>query len=217
MTSSDADRLRAVAGCHWASQICSLDPLFDDLLPPGVPSLAAAIEEVLEKQDTDQVRQLAEALPVIEQRMERRHGEHFDEVILGIASALAGRADQRPVFARRLGLDGEPPGTLAESAELAGLHRERMRQIEARLTERLGAAQVYIPTLDRALEFLAELAPLDADEASQQLVDSGSVSQSQTVEGVLRSARFMGRHPGVEVDDRHRVVHIGKAGGQRDR
>ena len=217
MTSSDADRLRAVAGRHWASQICSLDPLFDDLLPPGAPSLAAAIEEVLEKQDTDQVRQLAEALPVIEQRMERRHGEHFDEVILGIASALAGRADLRPVFARRFGLDGEPPGTLAESADLVGLHRERMRQIEARLTEHLGVAQVYIPSLDRALELLAELAPLDANEASQELVDAGSVSRSQTVEGVLRSARFMGREPGVEVDHRNRVVHIGEAGGQRDR
>jgi hypothetical protein len=52
-----------------------------------------------------------------------------------------------------------------------------MRQIEARLTEHLGAAHVYIPTLDRALELLAELAPLDADEASQQLVDACSVSQ----------------------------------------
>jgi hypothetical protein len=91
-----------------------------------------------------------------------------------------------------------------------------MRQIEARLTEHLGVAQVYIPTLDRALELLAELAPLDANEASQELVDAGSVSRSQTVEGVLRSARFMGRHPGVEVDD-HRVVLIGEAGGQRDR
>ncbi|MEJ7721821.1 MAG: hypothetical protein WKF58_15975 [Ilumatobacteraceae bacterium] len=138
-------------------------------------------------------------------------------MILGIASALAGRADLRPVFARRLGLDGEPPGTLAESAELVGLHRERMRQIEERLTEHLGVAQVYIPTLDRALELLAELAPLDANEASQELVDAGSVSRSQAVEGVLRSARFMGREPGVEVDHRNRVVHIGKAGGQRDR
>ena len=92
-----------------------------------------------------------------------------------------------------------------------------MRQIEARLTERLGAAQVYIPSLDRALELLAELAPLDANEAAQELVDAGSVSRSQPVEGVLRSARFMGRYPGVEVDHRNRVVHIGKAGGQRDR
>ena len=214
---SDADRLRAIAGHDWASQICSVDPLFSDLLPPAAPSLAAAIEEVLEKQDTEQVRRLVEALPLIEQRMEQRHDEYFDEVILGIASALAGRADQRPVFARRLGLDGEPPGTLAESAELAGLHRERMRQIEARLTEHLGVAQVYIPSLDRALELLADHASLDANEASQELVDDGSVSRSQTVEGVLRSARFMGRHPGVEVDDRHQVVLIGEAGGQRDR
>ncbi len=81
----------------------------------------------------------------------------------------------------------------------------------------MGEAHVYIPTLDRALELLAELAPLDADEASQQLVDACSVTQSQPVEGVLRSARFMGRHPGVEVDHRNRVVHIGKADGQRDR
>ena len=217
MTSSDADRLRAIAGRHWASQICSLDPLFSDLLPPVAPSLAAAIEEVLEKQDTDQVRQLAEALPFVEQRMEQRQDEHFDDVILGIASALAGRADLRPVFARRFGLDGEPPGTLAESAELVGLHRERMRQIEERVAQQLGEAHVYIPTLDRALELLADHAPLDADEAAQELVDACSVSQSQPVEGVLRSARFMGRHPGVEVDDRHRVVLIGKADGQRDR
>ena len=215
--SSDADRLRAIAGHDWASQICSVDPLFSDLLPPAAPSLAAAIEEVLEKQDTEQVRQLAEALPLIEQRMEQRHDEHFDDVILGIAGALAGRADLRPVFARRFGLDGEPPGTLAESADLVGLHRERMRQIEERVVQQLGEAHVYIPTLDRALELLADHAPLDADEASQQLVDACSVSQSQPVEGVLRSARFMGREPGVEVDHRNRVVHIGKAGGQRDR
>ncbi|MEJ7721822.1 MAG: hypothetical protein WKF58_15980 [Ilumatobacteraceae bacterium] len=62
--SSDADRLRAIAGHDWASQICSVDPLFSDLLPPAAPSLAAAIEEVLEKQDTEQVRRLVEALPI---------------------------------------------------------------------------------------------------------------------------------------------------------
>ncbi len=85
---SDADRLRAIAGHDWASQTCSVDPLFSDLLPPAAPSRAAAVEEVLEKQDTEQVRRLVEALPLIEQRRQRRHDEYLDDVILEIASAL---------------------------------------------------------------------------------------------------------------------------------
>lgn len=211
----DPADLRVIADREWAAQICSADFLFRDLLPPETTSLVAAIDDALLEHKDEVLGRLVEVLPEIERRREVRRGECFDDVIVGIASDLAGRADRREMFARRLGLDGAPPGTLAEAAEVVGISRERMRQLEQRVADRLDGLRIYVPTLDEALARLAVLAPIDAGEASRDLRDKALTSRLQDVEGVLRAANYMGREPTIEVDGRRRVVVVGDVDQER--
>ena len=73
----------------------------------------------------------------------------------------------------RLGWDGAPPRTLEESARIIGVSRERIRQIQARLISKLPTHPVFMPALDGALATIAELAPIEAEQAGEILMIRG--------------------------------------------
>jgi hypothetical protein len=94
----------------------------------------------------------------------------------------------------RLGLGGaERPLTLQECAELLKVTRERCRQIQNSALSRKPPHPVYMPALDRALEVLAQHAPIDVNDAAQLLVQQGITTIPFRPESVLAAAQFCGR------------------------
>ena len=68
----------------------------------------------------------------------------------------------------RLGWNGSPPITLEEAGQRLGITRERLRQLQERVTNRLKEISfpAYMPALDEALQLLRDKSPLSISDAS---------------------------------------------------
>lgn len=102
------------------------------------------------------------------------------------------RPRQVPVLARRLGWDGNGVATLQEAADLAGVTRERIRQLESVVTQRL-SRRLYCPALDAAIDCLDEAIRALEPDGAAALKDSGVVGREFLPEGVARAATLLGR------------------------
>src|SRR3954451_14767084 len=80
---------------------------------------------------------------------------------------------QRRAVARRLGWDGGAPGTLADAGKTVGYTRERVRNLELRVVERLTRSRPSLPVTQAALAVLGEAAPAPRDEVAALLAAQG--------------------------------------------
>jgi hypothetical protein len=101
------------------------------------------------------------------------------------------------MMARRLGLDGRPPGTLEEAGDLIGVTRERVRQIEAKALRASRQETVPLPALDDALAFLRARTPIPVEAASAQLHEAGLTARPQEMQSVLAVADLLGYDSGM--------------------
>lgn len=101
-------------------------------------------------------------------------------------------------IAMRLGWDGKGGSTLEEAAEIAGVTRERIRQIEKNLKEALNTG-IYIPALDRALEALDRAADIFEPDAALLLRREEITLDSFLPAGVVSAAKILGRPYRFEV------------------
>ena len=75
----------------------------------------------------------------------------------------------------RFGWNGTEAITLEEAGSRLGITRERVRQLQERVTNRLKEISfaVYMPALDDALQLLRDKCPISVGDASALLRTSG--------------------------------------------
>jgi hypothetical protein len=183
----------------WVGRIYSRDPRFKELLggrldlplyrlptaltAPRVAAAEAALEE---------------ARPVVEAISKSRLGSQlvdYFRALMGVRRF----AKTGPALIARFGLSGEAPCTLQEAGDLSGLTRERIRQLERRYLKLQSQAlqRPFMPALEKALELLAEWAPVSASVAEHRLTRARVTSSRFAIESVLSAAEFLGFTPPV--------------------
>lgn len=119
-----------------------------------------------------------------------------------LSTLLAGLArHHRVAMARRLGWDGRGGCTLSQAADLAGVTRERVRQVIASSRQRLNApGPLTLPAYDKVLETITSLAPAGAARIERHLERAGSIPKEFRVDGLLRSAPVIGRDMALAIE-----------------
>jgi hypothetical protein len=117
-----------------------------------------------------------------------------DQELEQILIALTPLENARTAMLARTGLGGEPPVTLDVAAGLIGVTRERVRQMERKLHERIGLRSgIWTPALDRTLLRVSELLPTSAAELEKQLAAEGLTARPVSVPSLLAAAQLFGR------------------------
>lgn len=113
---------------------------------------------------------------------------------------IGGPASERSRMglAARLGWIGPPPCTLEQAGQIAGVTRERIRQIQKRFEES-APGRFRIASVERAVETIRAAVPIRAERATELLAEEGIASRPIHPEGLLRAARLLGLDPGFEV------------------
>ncbi len=105
---------------------------------------------------------------------------------------------RRPALAARLGWPDGKRRTLQEAADMVGVTRERVRQIQHKFEGRV-RGRVLLPALQQAVASVRAHVPATAEEAIQILLDRG-LSRGPVHPGALAElARVLGVEPGFEV------------------
>lgn len=211
--------LRRLAAADWADLIFGSDPRFSDLVPNNGESLASLAETLIATFDpvaSSNATQLPlpYAIPVdlndlsrlsvwvrdIETRVPQVEGRKLEDLLshyLEQCSGLRGR--RRDAILARLGWSGKVPSTLEEAGHLLGVTRERIRQIERKTRQKFPLTPVYVPALTRALQLLAEAAPIEVDKAAV-LLKSREISNSPfSPESAIAAANDLGIDSPVQV------------------
>ena len=113
-----------------------------------------------------------------------------DELFRLACWTCAGRAAQTGV--RYLGWDGKRGTTLEQTASEVGLTRERVRQIQGRIVDKLMPLALRPPLLVRALDAVIAAAPCRAPDIEQSICSQRISKQLFRVEGVLSAALVLG-------------------------
>lgn len=196
---------------RWSHDVTASDPRLGDRLE-ALRSGAATLLEAVERLETDRfepgaarvkARQLREFLADAERLRRIPLEEELNQIV---DAALHANPSGRTSVKLRLGFAGEVPATLSEAGESVGLTRERVRQLEKRLLDVIGASKTWTPVLDKVLKVMTDAAPLTAAAAEQLLLEKGLVRGSFAVESILGAARLCGREPKVEYDREAGVV-----------
>lgn len=181
--------LKNLATADWAARITPADPRFPHLIPDGAASLAALAQALLERLDESgrprvsalsvprtpagAPMSLAAWLEAIGSRVTRLQSLTLEDALADLFDVWIGlKGRRRDAMLARLGWTGVPH-TLADAARLLSVTRARIGQLEARVRQKLPATPTYVPALARALEALAEAAPIELDRAAVLLRQLG--------------------------------------------
>jgi hypothetical protein len=111
----------------------------------------------------------------------------------------------RAALAARLGWSGGPPSTLHAAGMVAGVTRERIRQIQERF-EKLLRGRLRIPALEQALQTIRAAAPTPSEDAMRLLVKQGLTRRLLHPAGIQRAALLL------EVEADYQVAEISNTG-----
>jgi len=202
---ASTEELAALAKESWADQVGAGDPRFSDLIPPAPQ---ATVLEMLEAAATDPdydqgiIEALAQIMGEVRARLSAIEAMTLESALMEFARLVSRLEGERfDALLKRLGWHGEPPVTLEEAGDILGVTRERIRQLQERMNDRLSAIpfQVYMPKLDAALEALREAAPLSADAAASLLRERGLSGRDFHPESLLAAAKALGRTPSLNL------------------
>lgn len=197
--------VRKAVGAAWAEIVSEEDPRFSDLLSNASGTLADRLEEIKATPEAIATAEgwsaLAPVLPAIFERIARIERCPLDVALREYVSALGGLEGARlDALLGRMGLDGQPPRTLQQVADVLNVSRERVRQLQTRVTEQLPSHPVFMPALDRALELVAEAAPAGADATARLLQARGISRVPFHPASVLAAAGLCGRPDTFEIE-----------------
>jgi hypothetical protein len=201
---SDDDVLEIV-GEPWVDQVGPADPRFSDLLPPLANATVFEMLDALTSSpetDSEAASQIAQALPELRTRLGEIEAESLEAQLghfLQMISRLEGERLQ--AMADRLGWRGRQPITLDEAGKRLGITRERVRQLQEKVTDRLRAISfpVYMPALDKAIQALVEASPQRVDAAARLVRERGISKSDFRPECVIAAAIACGRKPPIRV------------------
>ena len=203
--SSSDDELLNIIGQPWTDQVGPADPRFSDLLPPlPQATLLEMIDALTSGPDNNSttLSQLSKGVPEVRKRLEEIAVLPLERQLEEFLSALSRFEGERlSALVDRLGWGGKPALTLEEAGSRLGITRERMRQLQERVLDRLKAIAfpVFMPALDDALRALAEASPIDAISAGTLLKQKGISEIAFDPECVIDAAVACGRTPPIQL------------------
>jgi len=193
----ELEKLRAE---YPIDSISPKDPRLRDLGLVG-PSVAEALAGELQNKGHGLfLLQSGEALArmaSVRHVLRRLETEKLDEALLHLVRK-AMLAHHAKAIAMRLGWDGMGGATLEEAAKIAGVSRERVRQIQKSLEEALKTV-TYIPALDQAIGALDQAAETFEPDAASLLRREEITFRSFLPAGVVYAAKMLGRPYRFEV------------------
>lgn len=204
MRSFSTDDLLDIIYEPWVDQVGADDPRFSDLLPPFDGSILERIDALTNDPDSDEVeaQELADAIPSIKERVSEIAELSLEGSLINFFSSLS-RFDGARLAALfdRFGWGGSPPTTLEAAGSRIGITRERVRQLQARVTHRLFAIpfQPYLPALDAALAEISNHAPLTFEEAAELLEAKKISSLNFDPRSLIAAAEACGRTPSIRL------------------
>ena len=199
-----------LAGRRWSGRVSARDPRLGSLvraLEPAAESAREAAELVADRPVTAaEARHLTGALrDLIAEGDSRRRLTLKDELADVVGSAVASPTAETMVLAR-LGLGGRPPATLEQAGELAGVTRERVRQVEKRFREVISGSETWTPVLDRVLRAVQQAAPATVQRLERDLRCQRLIDQDFSVDSVFAAAKAFGKSLPITNDRQHGLV-----------
>ncbi len=203
-TPTDDELLQIIAE-PWVDQVGPADPRFSDLLPPlPQATLLEMIDALTSGPDTDAMAlsQLSQMMPELRKRLEQIAALPLEGQLREFLRALSRFEGERlAALVDRFGWGGKPAITLEEAGEQLNITRERVRQLQEKVSGRLAAISfpTFMPALDEALRALAEASPLGVESAGALLKRKGISAVDFHAESVIAAAAACGRNPPIQL------------------
>jgi Bacterial RNA polymerase, alpha chain C terminal domain len=182
----DLAQLEGIVQQPWAEQVFGSDPRFSDLLPFRKGSVYQIIDGLLSAwdlreltiEDQRRIHLLALEADNLRQRVEEISQLKLDDALDQLFEKVTRQTGVRKsVLMRRMGWSPASAITLERAGDLLDLTRERIRQIQERLTAKINShlptQKVFLPQLEQAIDVLERSLPLTTTEASCLLRDKG--------------------------------------------
>jgi hypothetical protein len=186
----------------------------DPRLPPRVrrrtfpaSTIGEAIDDIVARGHAGTASEAAEALSIardVRAVIVRLRDQQLEDALLEMVAAVV-QPKHVSVLARRLGWDGRGGSTLEQAAALAGVSRERVRQIEAAALKKI-AGHLYCPSLDASVARLEKAASTLAVDGPTTLLDAGLVRSEFLPAGVVSAAQVLDRTVRFSIGRDGRIV-----------
>ena len=187
------ERLIAAAGEPWADLVSTEDPRFRALLPPGRGTFLERVESVVASGSLVECEKLLDSVPLLRSRLAEIENLPLESALADYLESVTRMTGERlNALLARFGWAGDPPATLEVAGRMIGVTRERLRQVEARVTEKLVARAVFMPALTRAIAALEGAAPIAEEDASELLSTRGISKKRFHPKSVIEAARLCG-------------------------
>ena len=211
---SMTDLMLSMINAPWTELITAEDPRFTQFFPGRQGSLSQYLETILTASSLASTEITSdgtsfEQLTLFSEDNVQRILERVQEIkqmpldvalrdyLAALSQAQGGRLD---ALLARFGWNGAPRVTLRECAEAMNVSHERVRQIQESLIKKKPSHPIFIPALERALEVLTEITPIDANKAAEILKERGIATIPFYPEGVLVAADFCGHAATFELE-----------------
>jgi len=211
--------LQQLADSDWAETIFGTDPRFRNVLPANGDSLATnagAILGVIRLSGTIETAQLPLPfiLPLVpsdipavfrwladvQHRVDQIESLFLEDLLSQYLEACSKLEGERlAAMLARLGWSGKSAETLEDAGRMLNVTRERMRQIEKKVRDRLPPPPVFVPALSKAIAALADAAPIGVAKASTLLKEKGFTRKEFSPESVLAAAIDLGLEPPIAI------------------
>lgn len=182
------DLERAARG-SWARGLTMNDPRLGALARGDRRTVAEAIASAIKSSGEGELGEahlLISVIDALQEVGERLDSERLEVQLREVAGLLIGIDGARlDALCARTGVNG-PSVTLQVAGEMAGITRERVRQLQVKLRDHLKRSRhLYLPAVDTAVAFLQRAAPVRVEDAerilAQERITRGRVDMSALV------------------------------------
>ena len=202
---SDDNALLSIVSEPWVDQVGPADPRFSDILPPvSHATILELLDSLTSGPDADRqaLEKLTRGIPELRKRISQIKALPLELQLHDFLRALT-RSDGERLSALmdRFGWNGTEAITLEEAGSRLGITRERIRQLQERVTNRLKEISfaVYMPALDAAMQLLKDKCPIGVSDAASLLKASGLSKVSFHPASVIAAAEACGRKPPISL------------------
>ena len=198
------DHLLDLINEPWVEKVSGEDPRFSDIIPAFGGSILERIDALTSGPELDErrLKELTDAIPSIKKRVLEIAELPLDVSVRNFLRSLSGfEGSKLTALLDRFGWGGVPAITLEEAGLRIGITRERVRQLQKRVVERLLAIpfQPYLPALDAALAEICSQAPLTLEGAADLLEAKRISSIRFDPRSVIAAAEACGRTPPIQL------------------
>lgn len=199
------DALLSIVSEAWVDQVGPADPRFSDIIPPvSHATVLELLDSLTSGPDTDRqaLEKLTRAIPELRKRTSQIKALPLELQLSDFLRALTRFDGERlSALMDRFGWKGTEATTLEEAGSRLGVTRERIRQLQERVTNRLKEISfaAYMPALDDAMRLLKDKCPIGVSDAASLLKASGLSKVNFHPASVIAAAEACGRKPPISL------------------